>query len=108
MTIKEFLISEAVIESDNSVFMDANICDEEDIEEWLKNYLYPMVGEDTTLWIINYPYKSLEAMRESLLEDDAELAKQIVLSALKYRRAIPRDEVYFINDNGSFHLEVTL
>ena len=108
MKLLDFLMNDAIIESDNNCYIDAELTDEEDREEWLKNYLYPMVGEDTTLWIINYPYKSLKAIKESLLEDDAELAKQIVLSALKFRRALPNEEVYYINDSGSFHLEVKL
>ena len=109
MTIKDFLMNDAIIESENNCYIDSEFTDEEDREDWLKNYLYPLINdEDVVLWIINYSYESLEALKESLLEDDAELAKQIILSALKFRRAIPRDEVYYINDSGNFHLEVTL
>jgi len=109
MTIKDFLMNDAIIESENNCYIDSEFTDEEDREDWLKNYLYPLINdEDVVLWIINYPYESLEALKESLLEDDAELAKQIILSALKFRRALPNEEIYYINDSGNFHIEVQL
>ena len=108
MTLLEFLKNDVIIESPNDVYIDADHYSEDELDYWIKNYLYPLFDEDEQLFIINYDFKTLGRLKSNLLDEDKYMAKKIVLSALKYRHIPPVEKVYYINDSGSFHVVVKL
>lgn len=111
MTILEFLKTEAIIESDNDVYIDASEYDEEDINEWLEDCLYPLLDEDQLRFIKEFPIDGYESLEEYLTPDEDEeddLPVLIVKSALAYRHIPAIEEEYYINNSGDFHVEVSL
>ena len=106
MTILEFLKSEIIVESENDVYIDAESYDEESLDFWIEEFLYDLLDEDEKSFVENYDFESYEELKEILKDDECILAKKLINSALLLKRQIPREEVYYINNSGSFHLEV--
>lgn len=106
MTILEFLKSEIIVESENDVYIDAESYDEDTLDFWIEEFLYDLIDEDEKTYIEKYDFESYEELKEILEDDEFYIAKILIISALRMKRQIPREEVYYINNSGSFHLEV--
>lgn len=108
MTILDFLKTDIIIESENDVYIDASTCDKDELNDWIKNYLYPQFDEDEVRFINNFPFSSLSGIKSNFSADRKYMAKKIVKSALDYRHIPAVEKEYFINDSGSFHIAVKL
>ena len=106
MTILEFLKSEIIVESENDVYIDASSYDEETVEWWIEEFLYDLLDNDEKTYFEKYEVESYDDLKDILKDENYYLAKKLINSALLLKRQIPREEVYYINNSGSFHLEV--
>lgn len=105
MTLSEFLKHYLIVESENDYLIDASNRDEDEMQEWIDDYICSELDADEINWMENYDIKDLE---ELLKDDDYYWAAIIVKGALQSNFRRNPQEDYYINDGGKLHVVVPL
>lgn len=104
--VNNLLKCDIILESENDVFIDASAFEEEDLDLWLENYLYPLMGKHEARWLKELKFKTSEDIYEILKKDGCWLAIVLMKSALRYAHKLPDEKMYYINDNGNLHMDI--
>ena len=107
MTLLEFIKTRMIVESENDYLIDASseLMDENSMQDWVEEFLYPLLPADDIKHISTYDFPNDEKIELCLKARNYYFASRIVIAALKSNFRIPRED-YYINDGGEFHLIV--
>ena len=104
--VEDFLKTDVILESENDVFIDASVLGKEDLDEWLEEFLYPMIGEHESTWLKAQEFETYEDVYKLLRQDDNWLAVTLMRSALRYARKLPDEKTYYVNDSAGLHMDI--
>lgn len=104
--VENLLKNDIILESENDVFVDASVLGEDDLSEWLDEFLYPMLGEHESNWLKEMEFETYDDIYRLLRQDDSWLAVTLMRSALRYARKLPDEKMYYINDSAGLHMDI--
>ena len=107
MTLLEFITTRMIVESENDYLIDASseLMDENAMQDWAEEFLYPLLPADDIKHISTYDFPNDEKIELCLKARNYYFASRIVIAALKSNFRKPTED-YYINDDGDFHLVV--
>lgn len=107
MTILDFIKTRLIVESEDDYLLDASseLMDEESMQDWVEEFLYPLLSESDKEFISTKDFEDDEKLIQCLKARNYFFSSRIVIAALKSNFRVPRED-YYINDGDEFHLVV--
>lgn len=107
MTIREFVITRAIIETENDCLIDASseLMTREEMEEWANSFINPQLDWGKYEIYKNKDFATDQELAAALKESNCFFGRTIVKAALKSQHR-PGGEDFYINDDAEIHVKI--